>query len=90
MKTIGENILNSVNILLEKRLKALRYDKTFKSTVWGVNADGTYQINYMGQLYDVPNSLGGTLVPGQSVWVKIPNGILRHMHICGINYQKHK
>lgn len=59
-------------------------DKTFKATIWKINSNGTYSINYKGQLYDVPNSIGTTLSLGQSVWVKIPGGILRDMHICGI------
>lgn len=59
------------------------YDRTFKSTVWGKNPDGTYQINYLGQMYHVPNALGNDLSLGQTVWVKIPGGVFRHMHICG-------
>ena len=71
------------NLIDEKTLK-LKFDKTFKATIWKINTDGTYQINYKGQIYSVPNALGTTLSLGQSVWVKIPSGILREMHICGI------
>lgn len=88
MSEIGTNIIKSINILLEEKLKSLKYDKTFKSTVWGINDDGTYQISYKNQLYDVPNALGTNLSIGQSVWVKIPSGIFRNMHICGICYKK--
>lgn len=90
MNEIGNSILKSINTILEERLKDLRYDKTFKSTVWGKNDDGTYQISYKNQLYNVCNALGTDLKPGQSVWVKIPGGIFRNMHICGINYKKNK
>ena len=54
------------------------------------NDDGTYQISYMNQPYNVYNALGTDLKLGQSVWVKIPCGIFREMHICGVNYKKRK
>ncbi len=90
MSEIGTNIIKSINTLLEEKLKSLKYDKTFKSTIWGKNDDGTYQISYMNQLYNVYNALGTDLPLGQSVWVKIPAGIFRNMHICGVNYKKRK
>ena len=59
--------------------------KNLNIKTWsGKNSDGTYQINYKGQIYNVPNALGTTLSLGQSVWVKIPSGIFRNMHICGV------
>lgn len=76
--------------MIEDKTKKLKYDKTFKSTVWEKNEDGTYQISYLGQLYKVYNALGTELQLGQSVWVKIPSGIFRNMHICGINYKRRK
>jgi hypothetical protein len=88
MSEIGDTILKSIDKVLEERLKNLKYDKTFKSVVWGKNNDGTYQISYKNQLYNVYNALGTELKVGQNVWVKIPSGIFRNMHICGINYKK--
>lgn len=72
--------------LVDEKIEKLKSssDKTFKATIWKINSDNTYQINYKKQLYDVPNALSITLSLGQSVWVKIPSGILRDMHICGI------
>lgn len=69
-------------------LSQYQADHSFKSVVWGKNSDGTYQISYLGQKYNVPNAMGTELELGQSVWVKIPNGILRHMHIYGIAPKK--
>ena len=83
-------LLNKIVSIIENKNQKLKYDKTFKSTVWGKNNDGTYKISYMNQLYDVYNALGTDLALGQSVWVKIPCGIFRNMHICGINYKKVK
>lgn len=88
MNELGNMIMKSMNSVLSEKVMSLPFDRTFKSTVWGKNEDGTYQISYMGQLYNVYNALGMQISPGQSVWVKIPGGIFRNMHICGINYRK--
>ena len=81
-------LVNKIVSIVENKNQKLKYDKTFKSTIWGKNEDGTYQISYMNQLYNVCNALGTDLELGQSVWVKIPSGIFRNMHICGVNYKK--
>ena len=81
-------LVNKIVSIVETKNQKLKYDKTFKSTIWGKNEDGTYQISYMNQLYNVYNALGTDLELGQSVWVKIPSGIFRNMHICGLNYKK--
>lgn len=81
-------LVNKFKHLIEEHTSKLKFDKTFKSVVWGKNDNGTYQISYLGQKYNVPNALGTELQLGQSVWVKIPNGILRHMHICGLAFKK--
>ena len=83
-------LVNKIDSIGENKNQKLNYDKTFKSTIWGKNEDGTYQISYMNQLYNVYNALGTDLELGQSVWVKIPSGIFRNMHICGVNYKKRK
>ena len=83
-------LVNKIVSIIENKNQKLKYDKTFKSTIWGKNEDGTYQISYMNQLYNVYNALGTDLELGQSVWVKIPSGIFRNMHICGVNYKKRK
>ena len=81
-------IVNQVLQAIDKKNSKPKCDKTFKSTIWGKNTDGTYKISYMNQLYNVPNALGTELELGQSVWVKIPSGVFRDMHICGINFKK--
>ncbi len=83
-------LLSKIVSIIENKTQKLKYDKTFKSAVWGKNVDGTYQISYMNQLYTVHNALGTDLKLGQIVWVKIPCGIFREMHICGVNYKKRK
>lgn len=90
MNNTNNNILKAIEIMIDQKNQKLNYDKTFKSTIWGKNDDGTYQISYMNQLYNVYNALGTELELGQSVWVKIPSGVFRNMHICGVNYKKRK
>lgn len=87
-KQIIYNLWDKISILIDEKISKLKFDKTFKSTIWGKNPDGTYQISYMNQKYNVPNALGIELNLGQSVWVKIPSGIFRHMHICGLAFKK--
>ena len=87
-KNIIQNLWNRISNLIDEKTSKLKFDKTFKSVVWDKNDNGTYQISYLGQKYNVPNALGTELQLGQSVWVKIPNGILRHMHICGLAFKK--
>ncbi len=89
----GEN-MNEQNVILQFWKKIIKVaheiienpkcDKTFKATIWKINSDDTYSINYKNKLYDVPNALGTSLSLGQTVWVKIPSGIFRDMHISGI------
>lgn len=80
-KELISKLWNEISKLVDNKIKKLNYDKTFKSTIWGKNDDGTYQISYLNQIYNVPNALGTELELGQSVWVCIPSGVFRNMHI---------
>lgn len=75
-------LVNKIMSACESLIKKYKADHTFKTTIWKVNDDGTYQINYLGQTYNVPSAVG-SLKLGQQVWLKIPNGIFREMHIYG-------
>lgn len=78
-------LVNKLISVTESKTQNLKYDKTFQSTVWKVNPNGTYGINYLGQIYNVKNTSGFALTKGQKVWVKIPSGIFRNMIITGVN-----
>ena len=93
MNSTSKNIIEAVETLLNSYNKKLRRDKTFKSTIWGVDESGlckTYKISYMNQTYFVPNGLGIDLSLGQSVWVTMPSGVFKDMYISAINYKKNK
>ena len=48
---------SKISNLIDEKTSKLKFDKTFKATIWEINTDGTYQINYKGQIYSVPNAL---------------------------------
>lgn len=72
-----------ISDLINEKTSNLKYDKTFKSTIWKINSDNTYSISYKNKLYDVPNATAITLSLGQTVFVTIPSGIFRNMYISG-------
>ena len=76
--------MNNISRLVKGLCEKLKYDKSFPSTIYKVNLDGTYTIIKDKQEYKVKNALGTTLTLGQNVWVKIPQGSLRNMHIYGV------
>lgn len=83
-RNIISNLWNEITRLVVSEVAKKQCDKTFKSTIWKINENNTYSINYKGQLYDIPNASGIPLSLGQSVWIKIPNGILRNMYIDSV------
>ena len=83
IEIIVNKIINAVN----EKFKKQSYDKTFPSVVYGKDENGKYQIPYESRLRSIPNAIPCELQKGQLVWVKIPNGKLREMHICGLRYK---
>lgn len=86
MNTIGKQLLEKAEKMLEEKLKKIWYDKTFPTVVYGKNENGTYKIPYEGVLYNVPNGLGIDLKNGQHVWVTMPCGSrnLKDMYISAL------
>lgn len=77
-------LIDKLIYAIDSKIENLKFDKTFKATIWGITEDKKYEINYLGQKYAIPNALGTNLKIGQTVWVKIPSGIFKNMHICGV------
>lgn len=75
-------ILESLNELIKQQ--KFPYDKTIPTVSYGKNSDGTYKIVYEDRLRNVPNALPCDLPAGTLVWLKIPNGKRKDMHICGL------
>lgn len=78
----NNDILSAINTVVKKSEKVS--DRTFSAVVYEIDTDGKYKIPYEGRLRSIANGTGQSLFVGQKVWVKIPNGKLREMHICGI------
>ena len=77
-------IVNEVLRAIDNKNAKLRYDKTFPAVIYGKDEKGKYLIPYEGRLRAISSGLSEELKNGQKVWVKIPCGTLREMHICNI------
>lgn len=84
IETLAACIVDAV----QKRMEHINCDRTFQSVILNVNTDGTYQILYIGQKYNVKNGTLACLKRGDNVWVKIPCNDLKRMHICGVINEK--
>lgn len=77
--------IKTIMELVEKRIDQARYDKTFASAVYSYDAKkNTYMIVKDCRMREVHSSLEKNISVGQHVWVKIPCGNLKDMHICGL------
>ncbi len=83
-KTAVELLIKNIMDAVDKKCAKLRYDKTFPAVVYGKDEKGKYLIPYEGRLRAISSGLSEELKNGQKVWVKIPCGTLREMHICNI------
>lgn len=95
MSDILNKDIQAVKLLVEQIVSAIKnhehnYDRTFLSVIKGIIVKGT--VNY----YTIQDESGidrkvkcaipnAQLTIGQSVWLKIPCGIIERMYICGIN-----
>lgn len=84
--SIKEEILQSIGLLIDKKLETYKTDITFVSVIKQVNSNGTYIINdQLGTNRTVKCAIPNiTLTNGQAVYVKIPSGNLKRIHICGV------
>ena len=84
--SIKEQILKSIETILDAKLRRYNADKTLLSVVVSVENNDKYVVLLDGSKYTVKCSLpNADLRVGQSVWIKIPNGNFNSKHICGIN-----
>lgn len=81
-----QEILKAINTIIDEKIKQYKTDRTFMSIIKRKNADGTYTVlDESGGERNVKCSIPNLqLKTGQKVWVKIPLGDLRNVHICGI------
>ena len=81
-----QEILKSIQIMIDKKVSDYKADHTFISVIKRVNPDGTYVVlDDTGSERNVKCCIPGIpLKAGQNVYVKIPMSDLRRIHICGI------
>lgn len=91
MKSILNKNIEAIGILVDEIVSLIKththnYDVTFPSVVKQINTNGTYTVLDQSGVERklkcaIPNVV---LKVGQSVWVKIPCGVLENMHIYGV------
>lgn len=79
-----EEILKSIETMIDKRLSKYRADRTYKSVVRRIATKGYVIIDETGSERTVKCCIPNvSLKTGQSVWVKVPMGDLKGIHVCG-------
>lgn len=83
--SISDEILKSIQIMIDKELGNYKSDHTFKSAIKSVTPKGYTIIDESGTDRIVKCAVPGVkLKVGMIVWVKIPCGNINEMHICGV------
>lgn len=74
MKDIQENILKAIDILIQDRMKSLKFDYTFSAIIKTDNGSDNFTVTYNGQDYDINARAGLTLTAGDVVYVRCVQG----------------
>ena len=81
----SDEILKTMQIMINRKLKNYRVDRTYKSVVKRITPKGYVVLDDAGGQRTVPCCIPNiTLRIGQGVWVKEPLGRLNNLHICGV------
>lgn len=82
---LGEEILKTMQIMINRKLRQYKVDRTYRTTIKRINKKGYVVIDETGQERTVPCCIPNIeLKPMQSVYVKEPLGDLKELHICGV------
>ncbi len=83
--SLGEELIKTIQIMINRKLKNYRADRTYRTVIKGVNKNGYVITDQAGQDRTVPCGIPNVeLRPGQSVYVKEPMGKLNELHICNV------
>lgn len=80
---IQEEILNSMQIMIDKSLEKATTTKTIPSVVEGIS-NNKYVVTIDGNRCEIYDSVGCNPTIGKGVWVQIPNGDLKKAFITGL------
>lgn len=81
-----QEILKSIQIMIDEKVGAYKADRTFVSVIKKVNPNGTYVVlDEAGGERNVKCCIPGVeLKVGQRVYLLLPMGDLKRLHITGI------
>ena len=70
---IQKEIINTIDLLIEKRLSKLAISRDIPSVVTDIDGD-TYIVNINGGKQKIKCGTNITLTKGSPIWVHVPNG----------------
>ncbi len=80
MTNIQQQILEAIDIMLEKKISGIKFDKTVKGTISKVLENSYYEVNISGITY-ILKYTKEKLRQYSSVYVLIPNNDYKNMFI---------
>lgn len=84
MTNIKQEILNTIDIIVNQKINSLKFDKTVRGTVKKVLNDDYYKINISGAEYTLKYTKEKLKIYS-SVYVLIPNNDYKNMFVlCGV------
>ena len=85
MKSIADEFIRTIQIMIDKKLENYKADRTYRSAIRGIDKKGYVIIDRGGREHVVKCCIPGIeLKVGQQVWVKEPMGDIKGLHICGV------
>lgn len=82
---LGKEILKAIQIMINKKFKSYRADRTYQTIIKRIDKNGYVIIDQAGQERTVPCGIPNVeLSPMQRVYVKEPMGKLNELHICNV------
>ena len=82
---LGEELLKTIQIMINRKLRKYKADRTYRTVIKRIDKNGYVITDEAGQERTVPCGIPNVeLRPMQSVYVKIPCGNLKELHICNI------
>lgn len=85
MSSIGEELLKTIQIMINRKLRNYKADRTYRTIIKRIDKDGYVVLDRSGQERIVQCCIPNVeLRPLQSVYVKEPLGKLNELHICGV------
>lgn len=82
---LGKEILKAIQIMVNKKFKNYRADRTYQTIIKRIDKNGYVIIDQAGQERVVSCGIPNVeLSPMQRVYVKEPMGKISELHICNI------